>query len=74
MAATKLKTKTVTVDTKLDLVWGEEAIGLVLGRSLSQTHHMLVNRQLPMAKKVNHRWVASRAALRKFFEAEEEAA
>lgn len=52
-----------------DLIWGAEAIAEFIGRTHRQTNHMLATGALP-AKKVGARWVASRAALTKFFEDE----
>lgn len=50
----------------LDLVWGAEAIGKLIGRNADQTHYMLKNGKLP-AKQVGGRWVASRKKLMEFF-------
>ncbi len=51
----------------LDLVWGVEAIGKLIGRNYQSTYHMCANGELP-AKRVGRRWVAKRAALERFFE------
>lgn len=53
-------------DDHLDLVWGIENIGKLIGRSVPQTYHMLTNGKLP-ARKVGERWVASRQKLIAFF-------
>ncbi|MGN6143430.1 MAG: hypothetical protein ACTHOP_07565 [Mesorhizobium sp.] len=53
-------------ETELDLIWGVEAIGKLIGRTYQQTHHMLRTGKLP-AKQVGERWVASRAKLIAFF-------
>jgi hypothetical protein len=50
----------------LDLIWGAEDIGRVIGRTTRSTFDMLDKGQLP-AKKVNGRWVISRAKLIAFF-------
>jgi len=57
----------------LDLVWGAEAIADVIGRTRRQTQLLLEKGELPPAKKLNGRWVASRAALRRFFDGEKAA-
>ncbi len=36
-----------THDHQLDLVWGIENIGKVIGRNVPQTYHMLKNGHLP---------------------------
>lgn len=56
-------------DTKpdpLDLIWGAEEIGKVIGRTPRATYDILENKQLP-AKKVHGRWVISRQKLIDFF-------
>lgn len=50
----------------LDLIWGAEDIGKVIGRSARATFDILEKGQLP-AKKVNGRWVISRRKLIDFF-------
>jgi len=50
----------------LELIWGIEEIGKVIGRTARQTYHMLVNGNLP-AKQVGNRWVAERGKLIAFF-------
>lgn len=50
----------------LDLVWGAEAIALVIGQTRHATYHMLLDGALP-AKQVGRRWVASRKELEAFF-------
>jgi len=54
-------------ETKLDLVWGIEAIGKLIGRNYQQTYHMVRSGQLPMVKQVGERYVASRSKLIAFF-------
>lgn len=51
----------------LDLIWGVEAIGNLIGRSYQQTYHMIQCGHLPMVKQVGERYVASRAKLIAFF-------
>ncbi|MGO6724935.1 DNA-binding protein [Rhizobium ruizarguesonis] len=50
----------------LDLIWGAEDIGKVIGRSARATFDMLDKGELP-AKKVNGRWVVARSKLIAFF-------
>lgn len=50
----------------LELIWGIEEIGKVIGRTARQTYHMLVSGNLP-AKQVGNRWVAERGKLIAFF-------
>jgi hypothetical protein len=52
---------------ELDLIWGIEAIGKLIGRSYQQTYHMVRSGQLPMVKRVGERYVASRSKLIAFF-------
>jgi len=54
----------------LDLVWGAKAIAKVLGVTERACFHMLEKGDLPAARQVGQRWVASRKALERFFEAE----
>lgn len=51
----------------LDLIWGVEAIGSLIGRSYQQTYHMIQSGHLPMVKKMGERYVASRSKLISFF-------
>jgi hypothetical protein len=53
----------------LDLLWGTEAIADFIGRKPRDTYHLLQRRALP-AKKVGRLWVASKARLTTFFEAD----
>jgi len=53
--------------SELDLIWGVEAIGKLIGRSYQQTYHMIRSGQLPMVKQVGERYVASRSKLIAFF-------
>ncbi|PZO81763.1 MAG: hypothetical protein DI629_02650 [Mesorhizobium amorphae] len=50
----------------LDLLWGAQEIGKMIGRTPTQTFHMLRSGKLP-AKQVGERWVASKAKLIAFF-------
>ncbi len=59
-------TKSEESSATLDLIWGAEEIGKVIGRTTRSTFDMLDKGQLP-AKKVNGRWVISRAKLVAFF-------
>uniref|UniRef100_UPI003BAADD2F DNA-binding protein n=1 Tax=Stappia sp. TaxID=1870903 RepID=UPI003BAADD2F len=56
-----------TDQEKIDVIWGAEEIGKVIGRSARMTFHMLSTGQLP-GRKVCGRWCASRKKLEKFFE------
>jgi hypothetical protein len=56
-----------TNNEALDLVWGIEAIGKLIGRNYQQTYHMVRSGQLPMVKQVGERYVASRSKLIAFF-------
>lgn len=51
----------------LDLIWGVEEIGKLIGRNYQQTYHMIRSGKLPMVKQVGERYVASRAKLVAFF-------
>lgn len=51
----------------LDLIWGAEAIGKVLGLTEGQAKYALTKGELP-GRKVNGRWVASRQRLVAYFE------
>lgn len=52
---------------ELDLVWGVDAIGKLIGRTYRQTYHMIQSGNLPMVKQVGERYVASRSKLISFF-------
>lgn len=54
-------------DENLDLIWGVEAIGKLIGRSYQQTYHMIQSGHLPMVRQVGERYVASRRKLIAFF-------
>ncbi len=54
-------------ENKLDLIWGVEEIGKLIGRNFSQTYHMITSGKLPMVKKIGERYVASRSKLVAFF-------
>lgn len=51
----------------LDLIWGVEGIGRLIGRTYQQTYHMIQGGHLPMVKQVGERYVASRRKLVEFF-------
>jgi len=53
-------------DTKLDLLWGVDAIATEINQSRRKTYHLLETGRLP-ARKVGARWCASRSGLREFF-------
>lgn len=50
----------------IDLIWGADEIGKIIGRSPRVTFHLLTTGALP-AKKVGGRWVAERGKLLSFF-------
>lgn len=52
---------------ELDLIWGVEAIGKLIGRTDRQTYHMISSGNLPVVKQVGERYVASRSKLISFF-------
>ncbi|QND50823.1 hypothetical protein HB779_02150 [Phyllobacterium sp. 628] len=54
-------------EASLDLVWGVDAIGKLIGRSYQQTYHMIAGGKLPMVKQVGERYVVSRSKLIAFF-------
>ncbi|RUT92558.1 DNA-binding protein [Mesorhizobium sp. USDA-HM6] len=64
---------TIKADNSIELVWGAEAISLLIGAKPRQTFHLLETGQIP-AKKVGGRWVAERGKLTRFFLDDEEAA
>ncbi|MHB2265689.1 hypothetical protein [Aliihoeflea sp. PC F10.4] len=51
----------------LDLIWGVEEIGKIIGRNYQQTYHMIATGKLPMVKQIGERYVVSRAKLITFF-------
>lgn len=51
----------------LDLIWGVEDIGKLIGRNYQQTYHMIRSGKLPPVKQVGERYVASRQKLIAFF-------
>ena len=55
------------LDGALDLIWGVEDIGKLIGRNYQQTYHMIRSGKLPMVKQVGERYVASRSKLVAFF-------
>ena len=54
-------------EAPLDLIWGVEDIGKLIGRNYQQTYHMIATGKLPMVKRVGERYVASRQKLVVFF-------
>ena len=62
-----MDTKNTEAKNNLDLIWGAEGIGIVIGRSTRQAFHMLENGMIEGAKKVGGRWVIARGKLREFF-------
>lgn len=54
----------------MDLIWGIEEIGKLIGRSYQQTYHMVQSGCLPSVRKVGERYVASRSKLVAFFTGE----
>jgi predicted DNA-binding transcriptional regulator AlpA len=57
----------------LDLVWGVEEIGKVIGRTQQQTYNMIADGRLPIVKKMGSRYVVSRSKLVDFFMSEDAA-
>lgn len=53
--------------TYLDLIWGIEEIGKLIGRNYQQTYHMVSTGKLPMVRRVGERYVASRQKVISFF-------
>jgi hypothetical protein len=51
-----------------DVVWGAAEIGVVIGRSRKQTHHLLKAGHIKSARKVGNQWCASVKALRAEFD------
>jgi len=65
----------MSIDDKLDLIWGAAAIAAVIGKSRNATYHMLERGQIPGARQLGDRqWVVSRKVLKEFFEGSESAA
>lgn len=56
-----------TSDEALDLIWGVEKIGEVIGRNYQQTYHMIRSGHLPVVKQTGGRYYASRKKLIAFF-------
>lgn len=56
-----------TKEVGLDLIWGVDEIGKLIGRNYQQTYHMIATGKLPMVKQVGERYVVSRAKLVAFF-------
>lgn len=52
-----------------DLVWGFVEIGALIGRPQRATARLLRTGAIPAAKKIGRRWVVSRAAFVREFEA-----
>jgi hypothetical protein len=53
--------------TESDIVWGADAIGVLIDRTPRQTHYLLNKGLIKSAKRVGRQWVASRSALRREF-------
>lgn len=53
-------------NAKLELIWGADEIGKIIGRTPRVTFHLLTTGALP-AKKVGNRWVAEKGKLMSFF-------
>lgn len=60
-------TDTPSNTESLDLLWGVKAIAAFIDRTPRQTFEAVSKGELP-ARQVNRRWVASKQALREFFE------
>ncbi len=56
-----------TAPSELDLIWGVDDIGKLIGRSYQQTYFMITTGKLPVVKKIGERYVASRSKLVEFF-------
>ncbi|AWC25485.1 hypothetical protein CO731_04982 [Aminobacter sp. MSH1] len=56
-----------TKTEELDLIWGIEDIGKLIGRNYQQTYHMVATGKLPMVRQIGERYVVSRAKLIAFF-------
>ena len=50
-----------------DIIWGAEAIGIVVGRDPRQAYHLLEKGRIKSARKIGSQWVASRSALLREF-------
>lgn len=61
--------KSEDAQPEIDLVWGCEAIGQVIGLNYHQTYHLLVTGQIP-ARKLGTRFVIERAKLLAVFRGE----
>lgn len=51
----------------LDLIWGIEDIGKLIGRNYAQTYHLVTTGKLPMVRQIGERYVASRRKIVAFF-------
>jgi hypothetical protein len=51
-----------------DLLWGVEAIAKEIGQPVRQVYYMLEKGELPAGKPSGRIWVASRQALRKYYQ------
>jgi hypothetical protein len=45
------------------VAWGAKQIGLIIGRTERQAHHLLTTGQIASAQKKGGRWMAGKAAL-----------
>jgi len=64
------RTENETSIQVLDLLWGVREIAKTIGRSERATFYLLETGKIPPARRIGGRWCSSRAALRRFFEAE----
>ena len=46
-----------------DIIWGAEAIGVVINRDPRQAYHLLEKGWIKSARKIGSQWAASRSAL-----------
>ena len=60
--------ETAVGESRLDLLWGVDAIAAELNLTRRQTYHQLESGRLP-ARKQGGKWVSSRAGIRRYFEA-----
>lgn len=62
------KRKAAPAPEPIDIVWGAENIGILIGKSTSATFQMLERGHIPGAKKPGGRWAVSRKKLLAYFE------
>lgn len=51
-----------------EIIWGAEAIGVIIGLTTRQVFHLLYNNQLKGARKIGRRWCILRRFLLANFE------